>query len=142
MTKLRQDTLHETIYDVTVFTPLPCTLCFSVTRDGSLGFDNRQPNANVCARRAISRILAAEMSRTARERIPGALQGRTLRGLAFELRVHNRAFRLGLFRSHSVTTELGSLPAAAPGYDPNAIWFEHPLRSLPSILCALLSAND
>ena len=141
ITKLRQETLQQAIYDVTVFAPVPCTLSFSVTQDGFLGFDNRQPNAKACLNRAVSRLLAAEMSRTACERVPGALKGRSLRGLAFELRVHNRAFRLGLFRSHSVTTELGGLDAFAPGYDHNAIWFEHPFRCIPAILRALITGN-
>lgn len=107
---------------------------FSVTPQGGLGFDNRQPGARVCAGRRISRILAAEMTRTARARVPGALGGRTEKGLAFELRVHNRAHRVGFRPDHAVTAEMGSPDPAAPDYDNNAAWFEHPVRQLPLLL--------
>ena len=82
------------------------------------------------------------MCRVARERVPGTLRDRTQRGLAFELRVHNRAYRLGLFRSHSVTTEIGGLDPQAPDYDDNGVWFERPLRSLPRIVYCLLAKNS
>ena len=118
------------------------TLRFSVTKDGAIGFDNRQPDARVCAGRRASLALASEMLRAARSRDPDAQRGRTLRGLAYELRVHNRAYRLGLFRSSSVTTEMGSPASEAPDYDHNAVWFEHPLRSLPQILRWLFTERD
>ena len=116
----------------------PLALEFSVTPQGGLGFDNRQPRARACAGRRISRLLAAEMARTARDRVPGALGGRTEKGLAFELRVHNRAHRVGFRPDHAVTAEMGSPDPAAPDYDHNAAWFEHPLRSLPKIVKATL----
>ena len=138
-TKLRQETASEAIYDVSIHAPRHvCTLAFSVTSVGALGFDNRQPNARACANRRLSLALAAEMARVARERVPGALQGRTQRGLAFELRVHNRFYRLGLFRHRTVTTEMGSPLPSVPDFDHNAAWFEHPIRSLPRMIKALL----
>lgn len=116
----------------------PPALLFTVTRDGALGFDNRQPCAGLCGKRRVSRLLAAEMAQAARDSVPGALAGRSRWGLAFELRVHYRAYRLGIRRSHAVTVEIGSPDPAAPDYDHNARWFEHPFRSLPAILKALL----
>ena len=80
----------------------------------------------------------AAMREIALARNPGALSGRTLRGMAFELRVHYRAYRMGLKRSHAAVTELGGLDSAAPDFDDNAAWFERPLRSLPAIGKALL----
>ena len=136
---LRQETDRQAEYELSVsFWHQSHTLRFSVTPEGALGFDNRQPGARACAGRQLSLALASEMARVARERVPGALSGRTQRGLAFELRVHNVAYRLGLFRTRSVTTEMGSPDPAAPDYDHNAAWFEHPVRSLPGIIKALL----
>lgn len=139
---LRRETDREALYDLTVSNARrSLTLGFSISPEGALGFDNRQPNARACANRRVSLALAAEMARVARARVPGALRGRTRRGLAFELRAHNRAYRLGLFRSRSVTTEMGSPDPAAPDYDHNAAWFEHPIRSIPLLLRILLGRN-
>lgn len=138
-TSFREETDKNLYYDVSVSSPRrSVTLCFSVTPAGGLGFDNRQPNACACANRRVSLALASEMARIARERVPGALHGRTQRGLAFELRVHNVAYRLGLFRTQSVTAEMGSPDPDAPDYDHNAAWFEHPVRCLPEIVKAVL----
>lgn len=119
--------------------PAQRALEFTVTPEGSLGFDNRQPDARLCARPAVSRLLAEEMARTARERVPGALTGRSQRGLARELRLHRRAYALGVLRRHSGSTEAGSVDPAAPDYDSNALWFERPIRGLPALLKALFS---
>ena len=135
---LLQENASEAIYALAIPAPRPCTLRFSVTSEGVLVYDNQQPNARRCCGRKTSKYLAAAMCRTARERVPGALRNRTLRGLAFELRVHNRAYRLGLFRSHSIVTDMGGLDPQAPDYDDNALLFEHPLRSLPRILFFVL----
>ena len=136
---LLQETDTGAIFDVALSGPRrSLSLRFSVTPEGALGIDNRQPGARACAGRQLSLALASEMARVARERVPGALSGRTQRGLAFELRMHNVAYRLGLFRTRSVTTEMGSPDPAAPDYDHNAAWFEHPLRSLPKIVKATL----
>ena len=115
-----------------------CALNFSVTPAGVLSFDNRQPGAKACAGRRASRLMAEAMVRTARERCPEALPGRTTRGLARELRVHNWFYRLGILRRHSVTSEMGGLDPAAPDYDDNAVCFEHPIRSLPQVLKLML----
>ena len=109
---------------------------FTVTPEGALGFDNRQPQAKLCARGRVSRALAEEMARTARLQVPGALAGRTQKGLARELRLHYRAYRLGLMRVHAVTAELGSPDPDAPDHDNNAVLFEHPFRGLPQLLRA------
>ncbi|MBQ1411295.1 MAG: hypothetical protein IIY94_08485 [Oscillospiraceae bacterium] len=133
---------QRALYHITLRTPHgTCTLAFSVTPKGALGFDNRQANARVCMERRLSRVLAAEMIRTARERVPGALCGRTPRGLAFELRAHYRAYRLGILRIHSVTAEMGATDPHAPDHDSNAAWFEHPVRGLPSTLRALFASR-
>ena len=116
-------------------------LVFAVDPQGGLSFDNRQPGARACAGRRVSRLLAAEMARTARERVPGALDDRTERGLAFELRFHNRAYRAGFMPSHAVTAEMGSPVPAALDYDRNAAWFEHPLRRLPLAVKTVLKRN-
>ena len=111
---------------------------FSVSSSGALAFDNRQPHARACAGRAASLALAEAMTRTARSRVPAALSGRTTGGLARELRLHYRAYRLGLFRAQAVTAEMGSPDPAAPDHDHNAALFEHPLRGLPQTLKHLL----
>lgn len=136
---LLQEADRQALYAVSLSAPCrSVTLCFSVTPAGGLGFDNRQPNARACANRRVSLALASEMARIARERVPGALHGRTQRGLAFELRVHNVAYCLGLFRTQSVTAEMGSPDPDAPDYDHNAAWFEHPVSCLPEIVKAVL----
>lgn len=113
-------------------------LRFTVTPEGALSFDNRQPEARACRSRRISRLLAAEMARAARGRVPGALAGRSQKGLAFELRAHYYAYRIGFFRRHAANAELGSPDPASPDYDTNAAVFERPLRGLPAVLKALL----
>ena len=115
----------------------PGPLRFSVTPKGALSFDNRQPQARACRSRRASRLLAAEMEGAARERVPGALAGRSQKGLALELRAHYYAYRIGFFRRHAANAELGSPNPAAPDYDANAALFEHPLRGLPAVLKAL-----
>ena len=141
-TSLRLETEQQAVYDLSISSPnVSHSVSFSVTSDGALGFDNRQPGARFCAGRRLSLALAGEMMRIARERTPGSLLGRTQRGLAFELRVHYRLYRLGLFRRRTVTTEMGSPFSDKPDYDHNAAWFEHPIRSVPSILKALFSGN-
>lgn len=119
--------------------PLDYTFTFSVTPEGALGFDNRQAQARGCAKGRVARSLAEEMTAAARARYPQALSGRTRRGMGLELSAHYRAYRLGLMKTHTVTTELGSLTPAAPDFDDNAAWFERPLRSLPQILRRLLA---
>ena len=141
VTTLQQETGSDALFAVSLSGPRRShILRFSVTKDGAIGFDNRQPDARVCAGRRASLALASELLRIARSRVPGALRGRTKRGIAFELRVHNRAHRLGLFRTHSVPTEMGSLDPDAPDFDHNAAWFEHPVRSLPQMVKWLLAA--
>ena len=110
-----------------------CALNFSLSPEGVLGFDNRQPDVRNGVGRQASRLLAEAMARTARERCPEALPGRTTRGLARELRIHYRFYRLGLLRRHTVTAEMGGLDPAGPGYDNNAFCFEHTLRGLPRL---------
>ena len=114
---------------------------FSVADSGVLSFDNRQPQARRWAGFRSSRLLAEEMMKAAEARVPGALKGRSLRGIAREIRIHYRAWRMGIKPSHSVTAEMGSSDPAAPDYDGNAVWFEHPIRSLPRIVKALLKKN-
>ena len=113
------------------------SLLFTVSPNGALVYDNRQPDARLCERRGVSLALAEAMTRAARVQVPGAQAERTLHGTARELRIHSRAYALGVKRSHSVTAELGSPAPDAPDFDDNAIWFERPLRSLPRILKAL-----
>lgn len=113
-------------------------LQFTVTPEGALKLDNSQAEARRLLGRRLSLAMAAAMREIALARNPGALSGRTLRGMAFELRVHYRAYRMGLKRSHAAVTELGGLDPAAPDFDDNAAWFERPLRSLPAIGKALL----
>ena len=105
----------------------PIALDFTVSAKGALAFDNRQPGARVCANHRISRLLAAEMARTARARVPGALAGRTEQGLARELRAHFQAYRMFLLRSRSAVSDMGALDPAAPDYDKNAAIFERSL---------------
>lgn len=113
-------------------------LRFTLTPEGALKLDNSQPEARRLRGKRLSLAMAAAMREAVLARNPNALSGRTLRGMAFELRVHCRAYRMGLKRSHAAVTELGGLDPAAPDFDDNAAWFERPLRSLPSIGKALL----
>ena len=112
----------------------PLALEFTLSSNGTLHFDNRQPEALACMDRQSARLLAAEMARVARERVPGALSGRTEAGLAFELRAHYRVYRMGVLRSRSAVTDMGSPDPSAPDYDNNAAVFEKKLRDLPHIL--------
>ena len=106
-------------------------LDFEITGDGVLTFDNRQAQAAVCRRRPAARTLAGEMLAAARSSCPGALTGRSLRGLHFELDAHYRAYRLGLLMKYAVVTDIGGTDPAAPDYDSNGAFFEHPLRNIP-----------
>lgn len=140
ITTLLRETEQGAVYELAPREPgAGWSLRFSVTPEGALGFDNRQPDAGRCAQRRISAALAEQMARTARARVPGALAGRTVKGLAFELRVHNRAYRLGVLRRQAVTAELGSPEPGAPDFDRNAAFFERPLRGLPLVFKSLLS---
>ena len=139
-TSLLRETEAGGVYRA-VFRDPDFTLIFTVTPEGALGFDNRQPGTRRCAKRRVSKALAEEMSRVARSRSSDALAGRTQRGIARELRIHNRAWRLGVKRSQAVTTEMGGMKREAPDFDHNAVWFERPFRSLPKILKALLSRS-
>ena len=114
-------------------------LVFTVTPEGALAVDNRQSCARLCTGRRSSLLLAEAMLQAARAQVPEALSGRSLKGLARELRLHRRAYALGLLRRHSGTTEAGSVDPAAPDYDDNALWFERPVRGLPAVLKALLA---
>ncbi len=114
-------------------------LVFNVTPEGALAVDNRQSCARLCTGRRSSLLLAEAMLQAARAQVPEALSGRSLKGLARELRLHRRAYALGLLRRHSGTTEAGSVDPAAPDYDDNALWFERPIRGLPAVLKALLA---
>lgn len=137
-TSLLRETEQGGVYRA-VFRDPDCTLLFTVTPEGTLGFDNRQPGARRCAGGKLSRALAEEMRRTARSRVPDALADRTQRGLARELRLHNRAWRLRVKPGHTVTAEIGGMRRELPDFDDNAVWFECPFRSLPKILKTLLS---
>ena len=137
---LIQDTEQNAVYRISASERKGSwELYFTVSPEGALGFDNRQPGARLCAKRRVSKAMAEEMARTAREKVPGALAGRTVKGLAFELRVHNRAYRLGVLRRQAVTAELGSPEPGAPDFDRNAAFFERPLRGLPRVFKSLLS---
>lgn len=137
-TSLLRETEEGGVYRV-VFRDPDCSLLFTVTQEGILGFDNRQPDARHCAGGKLSRALAEEMYRTARSRVPDALAGRTQRGMARELRIHNRAWRLRVKPIHTATAEIGGTRGELPDFDDNAVWFERPFRSLPKILKAMLS---
>ena len=106
----------------------PLSLEFTVSRSGALHFDNRQPCAGLILDPARSLLLAAEMLKAARTTVPGALSGRTERGLAFELRVHYRFWRRHVLRSRTAVSDMGGLTRTAPDYDSNAVLFERAPR--------------
>ena len=141
-TEQLEETENGTVFRTVLPTPAPdgseAVLRFTLTPEGALKLDNRQPEAGRLLGRRLSLAMAAAMREIALARNPGALSGRTLRGMAFELRVHRRAWQMGVKRSHAVVTELGGLDPAAPDYDDNAAWFERPVRSLPAIGKALV----
>lgn len=141
-TEQLEETENGTVFRTVLPTPAPdgseAALRFTLTPEGALKLDNRQPEARRLRGKRSALAMAAVMREAALARNPAALSGRTLRGMAFELRVHYRAYRMGLKRSHAAVTELGGLDPAAPDFDDNAAWFERPLRSLPSIGKALL----
>ena len=127
--------LHETESAATYRTVLtdassvkPLSLDFTVSQNGVLRFDNRQPGAALCMDPARSLLLAAEMLKAARTTVPGALSGRTERGLAFELRVHYRFWRRHVLRSRTAVSDMGGLNRRAPDYDSNALLFERAPR--------------
>ena len=112
-------------------------LTFSVDSNGAVAFDNAQAGAQCCKNRRISRAVGAEMARLAGEQVPGALGGRSPRGLGLELWVHYWFYRLRILRVHTRVTDLGSLDPAHPGYDTNGFVFERPVRGLPKAVKAL-----
>lgn len=126
-------------YEITVSHPKgDWRLTFSVDSQGAVTFDNRQPGAGCCKSRRLSRLVGAEMARIAGAQVPGALSGRTPRGLGLELRVHYWFYRLHILRIHTRITDLGSLDPTRPGYDTNGFVFERPLRGLPKAVKALV----
>lgn len=141
-TEQLEETENGTVFRTVLPTPAPdgseAVLRFTLTPEGALKLDNRQPEAGRLLGRRLSLAMAAAMREAALTQNPDALSGRTLRGMAFELRVHYWAFRMGLKRSHAAVTELGGLEPAAPDFDDNAAWFERPVHSLPTIGKALL----
>ncbi len=61
---LLQETDTGAAFDVALSGPRrSLSLRFSVTSEGALGFDNRQPGARACAGRQLSLALASEMAR-------------------------------------------------------------------------------
>lgn len=107
---------------------------FIVAPSGVVRFDNRQAQARACGSRRAGGLLAAEICRVATRQVPGALTGRSPRGLRWELGVHYRFHQLGVLRRHATVTDMGGTEAQGPDYDGNAVCFEHPSKSLGPIL--------
>ena len=109
---------------------------YSVDSQGIIKFDNSQEMAENLAKGDVRRKLAEEMMRVAKTKVPGALEGRTISGIAFELYAHYRGKTLGIMSGHTSTTEIGGTVKTAIGYDYNADWFEHPIQNIPTIIGA------
>lgn len=106
---------------------------YSVSNSGIVSFDNSQQSAQILLYENnydIELFLAAEMLRVAREQIPGALNGRTYYGVAFELTSHYAGYALGVKLGHTNSTEIGSNDINSIGYDNNADLFEHPFSNI------------
>lgn len=115
---------------------------FSVSSEGIVSFDNSQEMATCLKNKEIRLTLAKEMIRVAREQIPEALEGRTAKGVAFELYAHYLGKENGIKIGHTNTTEIGSNVIGAIGYDSNADWFENTFSHLPDIAVALFGSDE
>ncbi len=79
------------------------------------------------------KAFAASILSTARECAADALPGRTAAGLVRELRIHYVLYRLKVKRRSTIVTDLGGTEEGREDYDPNARFFEAPLRNLDVI---------
>ena len=106
------------------------TFVFGVKSDGVLIYDNKsQSDLALIADKSIGIAVAKSMYETATEQVPGALSGRTIEGIARELRAHYRASRLVPI-DKLLITDMGGLDESMPGYDYNAKIFEEPYKPI------------
>lgn len=104
------------------------TFIFGVKSNGVLTYDNKsQSDLALIGDKAVSIALAKAMYKTATEQVAGALSGRTIEGIARELRVHYKASCL-LPIDNLLITDMGGLDESMPGYDYNAKVFEEPYK--------------
>ena len=114
---------------------------YVVSNTGVITFDNTQEDAKYLAKGnegAVRLTLAAEMMRVAKEQVPGALEGRTVFGIHYDLSLHYTAYVLHIKRSSSTKADIGSSKPGAIGYDSNADYFEHPFKHIKDIVNMLL----
>lgn len=106
------------------------TFIFGVKSNGVLTYDNKsQSDLALIGDKSISIALAKTMYKTATEKVPGALSGRTIEGIARELRAHYKASCL-LPIDNLLITDMGGLDESMPGYDYNAKVFEEPYKPI------------
>ena len=89
---------------------------------------NSQPNATWKGDHEISKALSSEMLNIANRQVDGSLSGRTVDGVARELRQHNYAYIV----THPVVkvfenSDIGGMDPNMGDYDYNAKGFENPI---------------
>ncbi len=116
---------------------------FVIDEYGIVKFDNsnktNRENAYWLFTDEISEALAQEILRVASENVPGALSGRTVKGIAREIRWHCPPGLIGI--GPTIIADIGGMDKSKDSYDYNAKVFENPWR--PSnwieVLCEYLS---
>lgn len=106
------------------------TYQYTVDNRGAISYDSRKNEGGELGDKAISTALAKEMYSTATNQVNGALSGRTIDGIAKELRRHTQFAFLG---EKIGVADIGGLDKNKPDYDYNARMFENPWKALSVI---------
>ena len=113
------------------------TFSYTVSSEGIIAFDNNQENAYLIMSNSLCRSLVIEMTTVARNQVQDALNGRTIRGIVFEMHAHYYGYQLGMNPKNTDITHIASNIEGSRGYRDNDDWFEHPLRNIGNIIQSL-----
>lgn len=98
---------------------------YKIDANGVIRFDNNQPDSSSLQNPIICKALAKEMRNISRKQVHGALKGRTVDGIARELKYHKIANWFLPSLESAKVTDIGALYKNSIGYDYNAKLFEN-----------------
>ena len=98
-------------------------IAFSIDSNSIVHIDNEKNANKQLNDSSVSKALATEVISSARAREPDALSGRTVEGVAMEIRIHYGIYSFGI-KSHVDVADIGGTDKSKPGYDSNASFFE------------------
>ena len=96
---------------------------FNLDDRGVVIYDNDKNDRGMSGAYEVSIALAQEMYLAATTQVEGALSGRTIEGLARELRAHTKVSTIIPWEKVSIA-DMGGTTKDRPDYDYNASWFE------------------